>query len=58
MGVNDPVPIFDVFRTVTGAGPKIPWEERFKRSGRSLMATGALVGKAGKRVLTGANEER
>ena len=58
MGVNHPVPIFDVFRTVTGAGPKIPWDERFKRSRRNLQASGKLVGKAGKRALSGASDER
>jgi hypothetical protein len=57
MGVNDPVPIFDVFRTVTGAGPKIPWDERFQRSRRNLQVTSKLVGKAGKRALSGASEE-
>lgn len=28
MGVQ---PVFDVFRTVTGAGPVVPWRERWER---------------------------
>jgi len=35
-GINDPVPIFDVFRSVTGAGAKVPWSERLERSNRRL----------------------
>ena len=42
-GINDPVPIFDVFRSVTGAPPKIPWDERLRIGQKALQVAGEAV---------------
>jgi hypothetical protein len=36
MGVQ---PVFDVFRTLTGAGPKVPWADRFRGGGEAIVQT-------------------
>lgn len=48
MGVQ---PVFDVFRTVTGAEPKVPWSTRIERTGRVLKLGSAKASKASKRAL-------
>ena len=40
MGINEPVPIFDAFRTLTGAPPKVPWGERIQSGRRALLSGG------------------
>ena len=44
MGVQ---PVFDVFRTVTGAGPKVPWSERFDRRALKVGGERASRGMSG-----------
>lgn len=41
-------PVFDVFRTVTGAEPKVPWSERASRAGRVARIGGRKASKAAK----------
>jgi len=48
MGVQ---PVFDVFRTVTGAGPEVPWDQRFAMSWRGSRVLTRKVQRQGRRLL-------
>ena len=50
-------PIFDVFRTITGAGPKVPWPDRWDRSQRVMRVSGRRVTRAAARATDAHNEE-
>ena len=49
-------PVFDVFRTVTGAEPKVPWPTRLSRTARVVRVGGRKAGKATSRALRSEGE--
>ena len=48
MGVQ---PVFDAFRTLTGAEPKVPWSVRARRTGKRISLTSGKVSRAASRVM-------
>ena len=57
MGVNHPVPIFDAFRSLTGAEPKVPWPERLSSGGRQLRIAGKKSARAASRAARALGDE-